>query len=149
MTLRYAGVKVDTWSTSPTVTTVRTSMTADDYFNSPVWSHSFGCFYGFLGNNALASLDPATGKHKQLGKPVVDGAVDFSMNHVAYDDKTGMIFTTIVPDDGSRSSKGGQPHLQSEGAKAIGKHFLVVRYTGELVFKGAAADPLMYLRVVS
>lgn len=114
-------------------------MAAGDYFNSPVWSHSFKTMFGFLGNNALASLDPLTGKHKHLGKPIVSGGVDFSMNHVAYDDCTGMIYSTVVPDDGGS----GAPQSHE-----IGKHFVGVRYDGNLIFKVAAADPLMYLRVI-
>ena len=108
--------------------------------------------YGFLGNNALASLDTVSGKHKQLGKPVASGEVDFSMNHVAYDDSSGLIFSTIVPDAGQQQEEHarGQDQDHEQQPEELGKHFVGIRVTdGAVIFKVAAADPLMYLRVVS
>lgn len=50
------------------------------------------CLFGFLGDNTLASLDPATGRIQKIGRPVAHGDLDVSSNHIALDDAAGIVY---------------------------------------------------------
>jgi hypothetical protein len=129
---------VDTRSMKPTATKIRTSLTINQYFMSPVFSVSHGKLFGFSSMNELGSIDPATGKHEKIGAPVAKGNVDFSSNHVALDDAAGVIYTTVSPDDRLQSTSVALSHFMGVSVE-----------TGKVVLKKATASPLMYLHLVA